>query len=235
MDGQGRQTKLDIAKAPIISAIGGRLGLRIGGNSGSEKNMASSDILQILREHDGSIERSHLRKHLRIFTNGLINRKLKELTREGSIKISGNTIILIPTYRANQMLRRGNVNEDGSEEPTGHNQVSVPYDNSLFRVLDESDTLLDEITVDEGMVDLLKAIWRHGISTNHSCQGIEGEEAWIRFVRDKDVDRFNKLVGHLSRNSGEKKWTFCRSALEISFPPEDIAKITEELNKHAVT
>ncbi|MDD4690589.1 MAG: hypothetical protein PHE51_12715 [Eubacteriales bacterium] len=197
--------------------------------------MTSSDILQILREHDGSIERSHLIKHLRGFSNGHINRKLEELTREGSIKISGNTAILIPAYRANQMLRHGNVNEDCSEEPTGHIQISIPYDNTLFRVLDESDALLAEITVDEGMVDLLKAIWRHGISTNHSCQGIEGEEAWIRFVWYRDVDRFNRLVGHLSRHSGENKWTFHKSGLEISFPPKDIARITEELNNQAVT
>jgi len=197
--------------------------------------MASSNILQILEEHDGSMERSQLRARLRGFGIGRINRKLAELAKEGSIKISGDTIILVPTYRAEQMLRCGNVNEDGSVEPTGHKQVSIPYDKTLFRVLDESNTLWEEITVDEGMVDLLQAIWRHGIPTNHSCQGGKDEEAWIRFAWHKDVVRFNGLVGHLSGSAGRKKWNFHKESLTLSFPPEHIAIMTEELNSKPIS
>jgi len=197
--------------------------------------MASSNILEILSEHDGSMERSQLKTHLRGFSIGRINRKLEELAKEGLIKISKNTVILVPTYEAELILRHGNVNEDGGVEPTGHKQVSIPYDKTLFRVMDKSGiTLLDKITVDEGMVDLLKALWRHGIVTKHSCQGVEGEEAWIRFEFHKDVVRFNDLVGHLSRISGGKKWTFYENSLEISFPPEHIAMMTEELNSKPI-
>lgn len=69
------------------------------------------------------------------------------------------------------MLRHGIVNGDDSVDQTGHKQVPIQYDKTLFQVEDESGSLLEEITVDESMVDLLKAVWRHGIPTNHLCQG----------------------------------------------------------------
>ncbi len=132
------------------------------------------------------------------------------------------------------MLRRGNINEDGSVEQTGHNQVSIPYDKALFKVVDEaSGTFLEEITVDEGMVDLLKAVWRHGIPTNRSCQGGNGEKAWTSFESFEDTGHFLDLVPH----SQSKKWELNpnkdKHNFEVSFPQEDIAKVTEELNKAA--
>lgn len=139
----------------------------------------------------------------------------------------------IKTYKADQMLLRGNVNEDCSIEQTEHMQVSVPYDKKLFRVMDDSGKLLDKIIVDEGMVDLLKAIWRHGIPTNRSCQGANGETAWISFESYEGMGHFLDLVLHIS---GEKWSMDCKKSTNyfgISFPQEDIEKITEELNKTA--
>lgn len=137
---------------------------------------------------------------------------------------------IVNTYKADQMLRHGIVNEDGSVDQTGHKQVPIKYDKNLFQVEDESGRLLEEIIVDEGMVDLLKAVWRHGIPTNHSCQGREGEPAWIRFESFEYAGHFHDLVPH---TQGEK-WRLSQKC-EVSFPQESIAKITEELNKQAVT
>jgi hypothetical protein len=197
--------------------------------------MTSTNIIEILSEHGGSIKLSQLRAHLRGFNVGSINRIIKRLENEGEIILSGNTIILVPTSSAEQMLLHGNENEDGSIEPTGHNQVSIPYDKTLFRVVDESHKLLDEITVDEGMVELLKAIWRHRLPTVHSCQGTEGDTAWIRFMWHEDVSRFLDLVPQ-SRNAEHWKLSFIKAEknYQVSFPPEDIARITEELNSKPI-
>jgi hypothetical protein len=196
--------------------------------------MASTNIQQILREHGGSMKRSQLITYLRGFSITLINRKLEELAMEGSIKISGNTIILVPTYEAVQMLKPGIVNEDKSIRRTGHKQVSIQYDQTLFRVLGRSGKLLKKVAVDEGMANLLVAIWKHGIPTTRSCQGGNGETAWIRFVSLVDVACFEKLV---SPPLSIETWKLAKEiidgkeAIELSFPPEDIGKITEELNK----
>lgn len=196
--------------------------------------MTNTNIIQILNEHGGSMERSQLIKHLRGFSIAIINMKLGKLAKEGSIKISGNTIISVPTYRADQILRRGNVNKNGSIGQTGHCQVSIPYDKTLFRVVNESDELLDEITVDEGMVNLLKAVWRHRIPTIKSCQGGNGEMTFIGFSHMKDVVYFNHLIGHISRISGNKEWIFSEESLELSFPPEHITMMIEELNSKPI-
>lgn len=58
----------------------------------------------------------------------------------------------VNTYKADQMLQPVILNEDCSIEQTGHNQVSIPYDKTLFQVVDGSGRLLEEIIVDEGMV-----------------------------------------------------------------------------------
>lgn len=143
---------------------------------------------------------------------------------------------IVNTYKADQMNRHGIVNEDGSIDQTGHKQVPIKYDKTLFQVEDESGRLIEEITVDEGIVDLLKAVWRHGIPTNHSCQGRKGETAWIRFESFEDAGRFLDLVFPLSGG----KWNLNRinknnKNCEVSFPQENIAKIAEELNKQAAT
>ncbi len=193
------------------------------------------NIQQILNEHGGSMKRSKLIRKLHSFGANipLINQKLKGLEMEGSIKISGDTIILVPIYEAEKILLHGNINQDGIIEQTGHTQVSIPYDKTLFKVVN-GESVLEEITVDEGMVDLLKAIWRHGILTKYSCQGGNGEKAWIRFQWDRDVVHFNNLIGHISRVSGEKEWIFFKESLEISFPPEHIVMMIEELNSKPI-
>jgi len=140
----------------------------------------------------------------------------------------------INTYKADQMLLHGNENEDHSIEQTGHKQVPISYDKRLFRVADESGKLLEEILVDEGMADLLKAIWIHGIPTNRSCQGVNGETAWISFESYEGMGHFLDLVSSLS---GEMWSMDCKKSISyfgISFPQEDIKKIIEELKK-AVT
>jgi hypothetical protein len=198
--------------------------------------MASTNILVVLSEKDGSMTRDKLIEHFSIFGATRVNNKLEELVEKGEIRISGDTVILVPTFKAHQTLQRGNVNEDNSIEQTGHNQVSIPYDNTLFRVVNESNELLDEITVDEGMVDLLNAIWIHRIPTFHSCQGEEDDMAWIRFLWRVDVFRFLELVPK-SRNADTWKKGFIEAEkhFEISFPPEDIARITEELNSKPIS
>jgi len=137
---------------------------------------------------------------------------------------------IINTYKADQMHLHGIVNEDGSIEQTGHKQVQIQYDKTLFQVEDKSSGLLEEISVDEGMVDLLRAVWRHGIPTTYSCQGREGETAWIRFESLEDAARFYDLVSHLL---GEK-WILNKK-YELSFPQENITRIAEELNTKAIT
>jgi hypothetical protein len=138
---------------------------------------------------------------------------------------------LINTYKASQMLKPGIINEDGSVEQTGHKQVPIQYDKKLFQVEDESGKLLEEIIVDEGLVDLLKAVWRHGIPTNRSCQGKNGETAWISFESFESMGRFLDLTLHLSGEKWELNSNKDKMYFGVSFPQEDIAKITEELNK----
>lgn len=140
----------------------------------------------------------------------------------------------INTYKADQMLRSGIINADDSVDRTGHKQVPITYNKALFQVADESGKVLEEIAVDEGMVDLLGAVWRHGIPTTHSCQGRKGETAWIRFESFEDAGRFLDLVSNLL----EMNLSINRSinnSCEVSFPREDISKITEELNRQIVT
>lgn len=139
----------------------------------------------------------------------------------------------IHTYNADQMLRSGIINADESVDLTGHKHVSIPYDKTLFQVADESGKVLEEITVDEGIVDLLKAVWRHGIPTTHSCQGREGETAWVRFESFEGAGRFLDLISHLPDMNLSLNRSINNSC-EISFSREAIKKITEELNKAVV-
>lgn len=137
----------------------------------------------------------------------------------------------INTYQVDQLQPGGNISKDGSIGETGHKQVSISYDKKLFRVVDKSGRLIDEIILDEGIADLIKAIWRHGIPTNRSCQGGNGETAWVSFESYEGMGHFLDLVLHIS---GEKWSMDCKKSTNyfgISFPQDDIAKITEELNK----
>lgn len=194
------------------------------------------NLIEILNDHGGSMELGELIAYalrVGIDYSSLLS-VLAKLKKEGHIKISGNTIILVPTYEAVQMLKPGIENEDKSITPTGHKQLSIPYDQTLFRVLGRSGKLLKKVTVDEGIADLLIAIWKHRIHTTRSCQGGDGEKAWIRFQWREDVVLFNELVGHISRISGKKEWNLNETSLEISFPPEHIAMMTEELNRKPI-
>ena len=136
---------------------------------------------------------------------------------------------IVPIYPVDLLQPGGNIDKDGNVEPTGHKQVSIRYDQTLFKVTDKAGGLLEEILVDEGMVDLLKAVWRHGIPTAHSCQGEKDEEAWIRFVTFEDAGYFRDLFSHFP----DMKWDL-KGNHELSFPQEDIPKITEELNRQAI-
>jgi hypothetical protein len=141
---------------------------------------------------------------------------------------------VINTYRSDQMLQHGNVNEDRSIEQTGHRYVPIRYNQTLFRVADQSGRLLEEITVDEGMADLLRAVWRHGIPTTGSCQGVNNEWAWIWFESFEDSALFYDLVSSLL---GNDEWRIQKEdkRYEFSFPQEKIVRITEELNNKTVT
>ena len=194
------------------------------------------NIIEILNEHGGSMEWSELIDYvcrLGIDYSSLMS-VLFKLKNGGHIKISGETIIAINTYRADQMCRPGVVNEDLSIKQTRHKQVSIQYDQTLFRVEGRSGKLLKRVVVDEGMADLLTAIWTLGIPTTRSCQGVNGEMAWIRFEFSTDLNRFLNLVSPpLSIN----EWKLGREkignmeAIDLWFPPEDIEKIVEELKK----
>jgi len=135
---------------------------------------------------------------------------------------------IVPLYQADLLHPGGIVDKDGNVEPTGHKQVSIRYDQTLFEVKDKAGELLEEISVDEGMVDLLKAVWRHGIPTAYSCQGRYDETAWIRFVSFEDACYFLDLVSH-----PDMKWDL-NKIRELSFLQEDIVKITEKLNSQAI-
>jgi hypothetical protein len=136
---------------------------------------------------------------------------------------------IVPLYQANQLQPGGIIDKNGNVEPTGHKQVSIRYDQTLFEVKGKDGELLEEISVDEGMVDLLKAVWKHGIPTAYSCQGRDGETAWIRFTTFEDAGYFLDLVLHISG----MKWDL-NGERELSFPQENIAKIIEELNKQSI-
>jgi len=78
---------------------------------------------------------------------------------------------MVNTHYADQMCQTGITQKDDSIKPTGHIQVEVRLDQRLFRVRDRSGKNQTKITVDEGMADLLMAIWKHRIPTTKSCQG----------------------------------------------------------------
>ena len=57
---------------------------------------------------------------------------------------------------------------------------------------------------------------------------------FIGFSHMKDVVYFNHLIGHISRISGNKEWIFSEESLELSFPPEHITMMIEELNSKPI-
>ena len=60
-----------------------------------------------------------------------------------------------------------------------HKQTAI-YDPSSNQAID----------VDEGIANLLKAIWNYGIKTCNSCQENKPGTIWIEFISTEDVEAF---------------------------------------------
>jgi hypothetical protein len=104
--------------------------------------------------------------------------------------------------------------------------VSIRYDQTLFRVLDRSGRLLQKVTVDEGMTDLLVAVWKHG-PPDHA-----GEEMAKRlgYVSSRPEMQFISVnwfrIFQVRSGVSAKNPTISHSR------QKNIEKIVEELNKN---
>lgn len=77
------------------------------------------------------------------------------------------------------------------------------------------------VQVDEGIRDLLEALWAHGLTTEFSCQGGEAGVAHICFSSLSDAARFAAGPGDLEITAGERRaW--------VDFPAEQI----DALSRH---
>lgn len=75
------------------------------------------------------------------------------------------------------------------------------------------------VQVDEGIRDLLEALWAHGLTTEFSCQGGEAGIAHICFANLSDAARFAAGPGDLEITAGERRaW--------VDFPSEQIDALT---------
>jgi hypothetical protein len=75
------------------------------------------------------------------------------------------------------------------------------------------------IEVDEGIRDLLEAVWTRGMATEFSCQGEHGEFAHICFTRAADACRFTQAPGDFQITLGESRaW--------VDFPAHLIGELT---------
>ena len=73
--------------------------------------------------------------------------------------------------------------------------------------------------VDEGIRDLLEALWSRGMVTEFSCQGEQGELAHICFARAADAGRFMQAPGDFLITLGESRaW--------VDFPAHLIGALT---------
>jgi hypothetical protein len=61
-----------------------------------------------------------------------------------------------------------------------------------------------EILIDEGIVPLMQAIWRHDILTTNSCQENRPGVAWVQFWSPPDAASFLNLVCEFPK--GKKPW-----------------------------
>ena len=73
--------------------------------------------------------------------------------------------------------------------------------------------------VDEGLRDLLEALWSRGMKTEFSCQGDHGKSAHICFAGAADARRFTRAPGDFQITLGE-----CRAW--VDFPPHLIGVLT---------
>lgn len=75
------------------------------------------------------------------------------------------------------------------------------------------------VEVDEGIRDLLEALWAHGMSTEFSCQGNDAGMAHICFARISDAMRFAAGPGDLEVTAGKRRaW--------VDFPAAGIDDLT---------
>ena len=75
------------------------------------------------------------------------------------------------------------------------------------------------IDVDEGIRDLLEALWSRGMVTEFSCQGGRGEPAHICFACAADASRFAEAPGDFLITLGE-------SHAWVDFPAHLIGALT---------
>lgn len=61
------------------------------------------------------------------------------------------------------------------------------------------------VAVDEGIRDLLEAVWSRGMVTEFSCQGDRGGQAHICFARAADAWRFMEAPGDFLVTVGESR------------------------------
>ena len=80
-------------------------------------------------------------------------------------------------------------------------------------------TASNGIEVDEGLCDLLEALWSRGMKTEFSCQGDHGTFAHICFAGAADACRFTQAPGYFRITLGE-----CRAW--VDFPPHLIGVLT---------
>jgi hypothetical protein len=75
------------------------------------------------------------------------------------------------------------------------------------------------VDVDEGVRDLLEALWAHGFRTEFSCQGGDAGVAHICFSEVADAVRFAAGPGDLEITAGERRaW--------VDFPAAQIDMLT---------
>lgn len=75
------------------------------------------------------------------------------------------------------------------------------------------------VEVDEGIRELLEALWSRGMLTEFSCQGEHGELAHICFARAADARRFAQGPGDFLITLGESRaW--------VDFPAHLIGELT---------
>ncbi|AGB22406.1 hypothetical protein Mycsm_02042 [Mycobacterium sp. JS623] len=80
-------------------------------------------------------------------------------------------------------------------------------------------TASNGVEVDEGIRDLLEALWSRGIVTDFSCQGGDGVLAHICFARAVDAHRFVEAPGDFSITLGKSRaW--------VDFPTQLIGELT---------
>ena len=97
----------------------------------------------------------------------------------------------------------------------------LPRDSSPMRVATAHPQVIasNGVEVDEGIRDLLEALWSHGMVTEFSCQGEQGELAHICFTHAADACRFTQGHGDLLITLGESRaW--------VDFPPHLIGELT---------